>query len=1018
MAIDLHSYLITLIAAAQGAPGDEGLTQVLEHLLATASAPQAELLRRAAIPRWIDAAVLSVLQEPEEPGEDQLAALRAYSFVRELGDGRLALPDTLRAALLATWRRDRPEALHAIQLRLYHHFSQQTTPPGTAGGAMPLLPDSPVLSVVPASTEADLRRRAAIYHLLHLDPEHGLDQLRASFAHLEATRRCAEAERLLATAAEAVGEAALGPRQRRWLQYLRARLLHATQCRAEAAAQLTALQAHGDLEPDLAGHVSRSLGLIYAEQGHGVQAIELYRQSIAHFARTGEQQALAETLLLLGAAYQELAARAGEWYTPVAPQSLLLQASAALGSWLLALPFLIASLVLGPGNRLLPVPEHCAHYQNWLRIRLANVARSWYAQARDAFQLLGDATGVLRAEQHLADLVLHYGYPAEARATLEELLRQPAARDPYLRAWLQRSLAACELASGQYDRARALLSELQAFFAELGDTRRVATVLALRGRAALRAGDGKQALDDLSAALGQFRTLQDTAAREQILDELRAWQQRPGTSAGTRLRIDALLAAEPEQRYVERFIHSYRDLLRGATALALPLALLLMAMVAPVPVITPQPNGVISFGASFDPWRATGVVATLLLIAMAGYAAIATAIIAWLPIGRIEREQPDAIVTRPGSIARYDGRGQLVTDLPWATVRRWLSLDRCLWKRPLALHSRMVLEGAPGQALAIAGLTGWYSQLQQDIERRLALAGGPPVVRRQLGTSLLRSPGGILIALGVALLLLVAATTNGWLQLSPAFAPPLAAAIWFLALSGSLILAPIAVWLAARPGILGATQPGWRWPLLTGALGGGTVMLAVLAGGGLIRVEALRYALILWGAAVLADALVATLLPRRRLLRLGAVAAAVALSLVWIGRPALAHYHWLEGSLARAQVQNGATAAVLHCAAAATARELGASAYATLLVQADCAGHAGDWTAAARYYLWAVQAAPEGSSRRALAHYNLAVAAGYLGDPSTLIQASGAYQQICARRAWADPICAQLQAAGPPQLRR
>lgn len=1018
MAIDLHSYLITLVAAARDAPGDEALNQVLEQLLATASAPRAELLRRAAIPRWIDAAVLAALQEPEEPGEDQLAALRAYSFVRELGDGRLALPDTLRAALLATWRRERPETLHAIQLRLYHHFSQQTTPPGTAGGAMPLLPDSTVLSVVPASSEADLRRREAIYHLLHLDPEHGLDQLRASFAHLEATRRCAEAERLLAMAAEAVVEAALGPRQRRWLQYLRARLLYATQCRAEAAAQLTALQAHGDLEPDLAGHVSRSLGLIYADQGHGVQAIELYRQSIAHFARTGEQQALAETLLLLGAAYQELAARTGEWYTPVVPQSLLLRASAALGHWLLALPFLIASLILGPGNRLLPVPEYCAHYQNWLRIRLANTARSWYVQARDAFQLLGDATGTLRSEQHLADLVLHYGYPAEARATLEELLRQPAARDPYLRAGLQRSLAECALASGQYERARALCSELHAFFNELGDTRRAATVLALRGRAALRTGDGEQALDDISVALGHFRALQDTTAREQILDELRAWQQRPGTSTNTRLRIDALLAAEPEQRYVERFIHSYRDLLRGATALALPLTLLLMAMVTPVPVITTQPNGVISSGVSFEPWRATGVVATLLLIAMAGYAAIATAIIAWLPTGRIERELPDAIVTRPGSITRYDGRGQFVTELPWATVRRWLSLDRCLWKRPLALHSRMVLEGAPGQTLVVAGLTGWYSQLQQDIERRLARAGGPPMERRQLSASLLCSPGGVLIALGVALLLLITWSNNGWLQLSPILTPPLAAAIWFLALSGSLLLVPIAVWLAARPGALEETRPGQRWPLLISTLGAGAVLIAVLAGDQLVRIEALRYGLAVWGTTVLADALVSTLLPGRRILRLGAVGAAVVLSLLWMGRPALAHYYWLEGSLARAQVQNGTTAAAAHCTAAATARELGANAYATLLVQADCAGYTGDWTTAARYYLWAVQAAPEGSSRRALAHYNLAVAAGYLGDHSTLTQASGAYQQICARRDWADPICAQLQAAGPPQLRR
>ena len=37
-----------------------------------------------------------------------------------------------------------------------------------------------------------------------------------------------------------------------------------------------------------------------------------------------------------------------------------------------SLPFQIAILLLGPNSRMLPLPEHCARYQNWLLIRLYN----------------------------------------------------------------------------------------------------------------------------------------------------------------------------------------------------------------------------------------------------------------------------------------------------------------------------------------------------------------------------------------------------------------------------------------------------------------------------------------------------------------------------------------------------------------------------------------------------------------------------------------------------------------------
>ncbi|NTU86379.1 MAG: tetratricopeptide repeat protein, partial [Chloroflexales bacterium] len=510
-----------------------------------------------AIARWFDASVLRVLREKEEGNEHFLDKLRDYSFVRDLGDGRLAYHDEVRQALLEEWKRDRPDEARAIHRRLYSYFSTRTTPPGSLGRAMPLMPDSSALSVVPMSAQADLLRRESLYHLLHIDLERGLAELRRSFAQLEEAHRLADAELLIQTASETP----LGPRERRWVQYLRARVLQAALRLDDALSQLNALRALGDLEPDLGAEVSRTLGEVYSETGLWARATELYLQSLGHFARTNNRRAVAETMLLLGEAYQGLGVSTGSWYAPAVPTNPLLRAAQGLWVWLIGLPFQIAILLMGK-SRLLPQPEHCARYQNWLLIRLYNTARTWYVRARDAFRHLEDAPGLLKAEQRLADILLLYGYHEEARAAITGLLRRPEARDPYRRAWLQRSLAECLLAAGEHEAAQSLLGEARAVFKELGDVRREASVLTLQGRAAAQAGDVESALRDYQAGLARFRALRYAAARERILHELRTWQRRPEMDALTRGRVAALVAAEPEKRYVGRFIRSYQGLLQ------------------------------------------------------------------------------------------------------------------------------------------------------------------------------------------------------------------------------------------------------------------------------------------------------------------------------------------------------------------------------------------------------------------------------------------------------------------------
>ena len=73
-----------------------------------------------------------------------------------------------------------------------------------------------------------------------------------------------------------------------------------------------------------------------------------------------------------------------------------------------------------------------------------------------------------------------------------------------------------------------------------------------RARAAAESGNVAAALASYRDSLARFRALRYTEAREQALYELRAWRRRVGPGETAR-QIGAILADEPEKRYVARF---------------------------------------------------------------------------------------------------------------------------------------------------------------------------------------------------------------------------------------------------------------------------------------------------------------------------------------------------------------------------------------------------------------------------------------------------------------------------------
>jgi tetratricopeptide (TPR) repeat protein len=1014
---DIQSYLSDMASAARSKSGDALLVFNIDQVLKTAGPRKAEVLRRCAIPRWFDLSILRVLRENDEGNERILDQMRELSFVRDMGDGRLAYHDEVRQILLAEWARERPDELAQIHRRLYSYFSNRTTPPGSNRKAMPLVPDSTMLSVVPLSIQSDMFRREALYHLLNADSLRGMDELRAAFGELQAAHRLADAELLLQVAAEAP----LSPLQQRWLQYLRARTQQGSLNLVAAARQLEALRAMPDLDPELGAETNRALAEVYSETGQWSQATRLFRQSLDYFARTGNQRAVADTMLLLGEAYQGLGMSTGSWHVPYVPENRLLRYAQIVWIWLLGLPFQLAIAGLGPQSRMLPLPEYCAHYQNWLLIRLYNTSRNWYAQAREAFRRLGDEGGMLRAEQRLIDILRLYGYHEEARAQVEALMKRQPARDIYWRAWLDRTLAECHLAAGNLGSAQVLLASALIVFRDLGDVRREATILMLQGQAAMQAGDSETALSGFAVSLERYRRLGYAAARERILHELRAWKHQPNMGAGLRQRIGDLIAAEPEKRYVGRFIRSYLPLLQIASLLALPMALLITAVVAPTTNIIVLTGNVLSQSTFYDPLRILVVLLSLTGCYLLAYGLLASAVIYWLPINRIEREQPDVIVTRPESIARYNRMGDLELEQPWPTVRRWLALDRCIWARPLPLYSRSFLEDAAGRDLAIDGITGWYGDLQSDIALRLRAAGSP-LERENLGYRLLKSKSGAAAVSGMALLLLVTLVENQALQLPIWFPAQLYALLSSLAFSGALLLAPLAYWMANRPlKLQRALLLNDNWPNVLLVLGGLPVLLYLISGGHALSIDELNYSTFVWGVYVVCEAALARFLPGRRDVRLAVVIVMPLLAVLLVAQPAYASYRWRVGYTAKGQVADAAAVGAaptgvseVNCAAAGDARNLGNDPYSTYMIQGDCAAVMGDWQEAVGYYRAAVDLTPADSSERALALYNLWNVARRTGDKALTTAALDQTIQLCRTSRRAQQACLLIWPKLPP----
>ena len=79
---DIHSYLNQMLGAARSKSGDELLVYTVEQVLAGVGPKQAEVLRKAAVPRWVDRMNVLFLLDLSD-SVSFAARERAYRFVAE-----------------------------------------------------------------------------------------------------------------------------------------------------------------------------------------------------------------------------------------------------------------------------------------------------------------------------------------------------------------------------------------------------------------------------------------------------------------------------------------------------------------------------------------------------------------------------------------------------------------------------------------------------------------------------------------------------------------------------------------------------------------------------------------------------------------------------------------------------------------------------------------------------------------------------------------------------------------------
>jgi len=749
----------------------------LQRWLDQASPALVEAARLAALPHTFTISLLSLLRNDNTATATIVAMLIEVSLLTEIEPDNYTVYASLRGQLLLRWQTEDPETFRQACAQI-------------------------VESMLDPSSDSEIDPVEYVYLQLGADDSRGIDLLRTALEQAWNRGRLGLAERLLAYANEQIP--ILGTEAQAWLVYFQAQqdLVYRNLDRSEA--RLRMLLDH-EQPLQLRVQALMTLGNLLIEQQRWTEAQDRYHDALLLYLDLGDRLGAALCLENQGLDHLRLATSLGGL-----PQEWGIR-QPNRGQWLHTIchaPFLLYRS-LSRRFEFLPNLYFGTNYQNWIIVRLLYTAIECLEKAVDQLSPISEGADHSHAEVltdiqiRLADLYHRMDRWSTATRLFRHLLTVPIVQESKHRQALLH-LAQGRASLGQSDilTARTLLAKAREFFARYGDDQALATILRLQGD--LEARDNR-----LEAAVALYieshehaMAIDDLLMATHIWSELADLGRHASFSAGTLSSIETLGQTMDRRAYIARFPGSMLQSFRGlAMYIAAPLAYLLVAgplkawVSIPFIVFDVLLLNRIPFAASPFADLAGGIIVFVgILLGILWLHELFYVISGWffiryLPLHTLSQYSPLYVLTFPKGIVlrnyentlgdlslspaarftrlqklfghrsperRAEGDGDRIDlkpsliEIPWEAVTEYVTIDRCLWRTPIALFSVLLLT-SEAVTVAVPGVLYHYQQLQTEILDRLQRTGHQ-IRQQRLGFSVFKSRWA-LVALAITIVL-------------------------------------------------------------------------------------------------------------------------------------------------------------------------------------------------------------------------------------------------------------------------
>jgi TolA-binding protein len=701
-----------------------GLRQAIAALLQTVDPGVARAIYRAAVPHWMNRALLRRFTDDSIDLTEILETLVNFQFARLDSQGRLLFRDEVRDLLLEQLRQDSPEE-YLETTRIALTYLEELIPAA-------------------AATERPTLEREALYHHISLDEASGLFLLNEKLTQALYFRQLGEAERLVKLVALLRGQ--LGEEGRLWLLYFDACLDLVYRRNANGEAQFRNVIKESS-SPILAALAHWKLGQIRVDQQRWSEAIQLYKTSIKTLSGTGKDVYLARVWMSLGSAYCDLAEKSGG--LAGSPQETNTVTS-RLAAFLFHFPFLILKALVRHIS-FIPSFYFDSNYQDWIIAYLMSRAAGWFRRAERLFAMTENQLEVSEARLALAKVEHQLGGWSRARLRYATLENTPAVnQSQYRTAKVRLGQGQADLEEGNVADAIAHLSEAERTFQNFQDTSLIAITSFLLGQALEKQGRPANAAEIFLQSCEAYQVVGDHLSRTRVLWSLETLTKRFQLPSELRVKVDSLLYGVAERECITRFPEGIsRFYRRLAALLAFPITYGLTVFTGLLGILfllIAIENGALQFiyrgGADLLITLVNLMWLVLLILAafwtcrgIYSITGLAAVYLLGSRLSRIEREQPIHLAKDGQGIERYSdwdnaqssatrelpdhSSGQSVQKLAWADITRMLSVDFKLWRQPIYLISRTLLQ-ANSDVLTIEGMTAGYESFKKDIEKTLA----------------------------------------------------------------------------------------------------------------------------------------------------------------------------------------------------------------------------------------------------------------------------------------------------------